>query len=112
MGALDELHQSQEAELEASATQQRALNARLLTSACLLYLKRVYKKVWLKEFCLVKQGLYKLESKEKGSSLKDPETILHSPVVGSLTTLRSPLADSFFNPSFSLLPDLISSNTP
>jgi len=94
------------------AAQQRTLNAYLLTSAYLLCLKRVYKKVWLKEFCLVKQGLYKLESEEKGSSPKDLETILHSLVVGSLTALGLLLTNLFFNPSFSLLPNLISSNMP
>jgi len=78
----------------------------------LIRLKKVHKKVRLKEFCLVKQGLYKLESKERGSSLKDLEIVLHSPAVGSSTALRLPLVNSFFNPSFSLLPDLISSNTP
>jgi len=31
----------------------------------LFYFKRAYNKVCLKEFCLVKQGFYKLESKEK-----------------------------------------------
>jgi len=89
----------------------RALKARLLAYTYLCCLKRVREKVWLKEFRLVKQGLYELESKERGSSPKDPETVLHSPVVGSLTTFGSPLANSFFNPSFSLLPNLISSNT-
>jgi len=75
-------------------------------------LQQVCKKVWLKEFYLIKQGLYKLESEKRGSSLKDPETVLYSPVVGSLTALRSPSANLFFNPSFSLLPDLISFNMP
>ena len=75
-------------------------------------LQRVREKVQLKELYLVKQGLYKLESEKKGFNLKDLETVLYSPVVGSLATLRSPSANSFFNPSFSLLPDLISSNMP
>ena len=75
-------------------------------------LQRVRKKVWLKEFRLVKQGLYKLESEKRGSNPKDPETVLHSPVAGSLAALGSPSVNLFFNPSFSLLPNLISSNTP
>jgi len=87
-------------------------DARLAAFTRLSYLKKVYKKICLKELCLIKQGLYKLESKERGSSLKDSETVPRSPVVGSLTTLRSPLANLFFNPSFSLLPNLISSNIP
>jgi len=99
-------------ELKALAAQQRALNACFFASTYLLYLKKVCKKVRLKEFRLVKQGLYELESEEKNSSLKDLEIVLYSPVVGSLTAFRSPLANSFFNSSFSLLPDLISSNTP
>jgi len=78
----------------------------------LLYLKQVYKKVWLKEFYLVKQGLYKLESKKKGFSPEDLETVLHSLVVGSLIAPKLPLADLFFNPSFSLLPNLLSFNMP
>jgi len=53
-----------------------------------------------------------LESEERGSSLKDLETVLCSLVVGFLVTLGSPLANLFFNPSFSLLPNLISSNMP
>jgi len=75
-------------------------------------LQWVRKKVQLKEFRLVKQGLCELESEERDSSLKDPETVLYSPVVGSLITLRSPSTNSFFDSFFSLLPDLISSNTP
>jgi len=92
--------------------ERRHFNARLAASAYLFHLKRVYKKIRLKELCLVKQGLYKLENKEKDSNLKEKETALRSSAVGSLIALRLPLANSFFNPSFSLLPDLISSNTP
>jgi len=69
-------------------------------------------KVYLKELCLVKQGLYKLESKKKGFNLKEIEIALRSPAVESLVTLKSPLTNSFFNPSFSLLPNLVSSNMP
>jgi len=74
-------------EQEAAAAQQRALDTHLLALACLLCLKKVRKKVWSKEFRLVKQGLYELKSEERGSSLKDLETVLCSPAVGSLTTL-------------------------
>jgi len=87
-------------------------NAYLAASAHLSRLKKVHEKIYLKELRLVKQGLYKLESEEKGSSLKDLKTVLYSPVVGSLATLRSPLTNLFFNPSFFLLPNLISSNIP
>ena len=78
----------------------------------LICLEKGCKKVCLKEFCLIKQGLYKLESEKRGFSLKDLETVLHSPVVGSLVALGLPLANLFFNPSFSLLLNLISSNIP
>jgi len=87
-------------------------NACLAASTYLSYFKKIYKKVYLKELRLVKQGILKLESKEKGSSLKDLEIVLYSLVVGSLIALRSPLANLFFNPFFSLLPNLISSNMP
>jgi len=36
----------------------------------------------------------------------------YSLVAEFLIALKLPLADLFFNPSFSLLPDLVSSNTP
>jgi len=91
---------------------QRCFKAAAYTVIKVQRLQQVREKVWLKEFHLVKQGLYELKSKERGSSLKDLETVLYSPVVGSLTTLRSPSANLFFNPSFSLLPNLISSNMP
>jgi len=107
-----ELHYFYNEDNCAHKEERRHFNAYLAAFTYLSYLKKVYKKIYLKELRLVKQGLYKLESKEKDSSLKDPETVLYSPVVGSLATLRSPLADSFFNPSFSLLPNLISSNMP
>jgi len=86
--------------------------ARQAAHARLICLKKVREKVYLKEFYLVKQGLYELESKKKGSSLKDLETVLCSPAVGSSIALRLPLANLFFNPSFSLLPNLISFNIP
>jgi len=90
----------------------RRFDTYLTAFARLSCLKKVYKKICLKELHLVKQGLHELESEERDSSLKDSETVLHSPVVGSLTALRSPLANLFFNSSFSLLPNLISSNMP
>jgi len=41
------------------------LKAHLTTNAYLFYFKRVYTKAYLKEFYLVKQGFYKLESEKK-----------------------------------------------
>ena len=61
--------------------------------------------------CLIKSiTLYKLKSKKKDFSLEDLETVLYSLVVGSLIAPKSPLVNLFFNPSFSLLPNLLSSN--
>jgi len=105
-----ELHYLYNKDNRAHKEERCHFNARLAASACLSRLKKVRKKICLKEFYLVKQGLYKLESEERGSSLKDLEIVLYSPVVGSSAALGLPLTDLFFNPSFSLLPDLISSN--
>ena len=74
-------------------------------------LQWVCEKVYLKEFRLVKQGFYKLESEEKDFNLGEKEIILYSPAMGFLIALKSPLANLFFNPFF-LLPNLISSNIP
>ena len=49
---------------------------------------------------------------ERDFNLKDLEIVLHSPAVESLIALKSLLANLLFNFSFSLLPDLISSNIP
>jgi len=86
------------------------LNACLVVYAYLYWLEKIRKKVRLKEWKLIQQGLCELENEKRGFSLKDLETVLYSLVVGSLSTLRSPLTDLFFNPSFSLLPNLISFN--
>jgi len=107
-----ELHCLCDKDNRAYKKERRCFNACLAASAYLSCLKKVCEKICLKELYLVKQGLYKLESKEKGSSPKDLETVLYSLVVGSLATLRLPLANSFFNPSFSLLLNLISFNMP
>jgi len=107
-----ELHCLYDKDDRAYKKEHRYFDARLAASTYLSYLKRVCKKIRLKELHLIKQGLYELESEEKGSNLKDLETVLYSLVVGSLTALRSPLTNSFFDSSFFLLPDLISSNTP
>ena len=71
-------------------------------------LKKVYNAVYLKEFYFTKQGLYKLKEEE----LK----VLSIRVVASsglLVVPLLPLVDPFvFNSFFSLLPDLLSYNTP
>ena len=64
--------------------------------------------VYLKELCLIKQGLYELEEEE----LK----VLSTKVIASpnpLVVPLLPLVNPFiFNPSFSLLLNLFSYNTP
>jgi len=40
------------------------------------------------------------------------EIVLYSLAAESLVALKLPLADLFFNPSFSLLPNLLSFNMP
>jgi len=45
-----------------------AFKARIATLAHLLCLKRVYKKVCLKEYRLIEQGLYKLEADKRSST--------------------------------------------
>ena len=66
-----------------------------------------------KEYCLVKQGLYKLKVKEKKKSKVE---IAYIAVVGSFNTPNLyllPLFSSFnFDFSFSILPDVISDNIP
>ena len=64
--------------------------------------------VYLKELYLAEQGACKLE-KEEAKALST--RVVASPDL--LIVPLSPLADPFlFNSSFSLLPDLISYNTP
>jgi len=52
------------------ATKERscAFEARITILACLLHLKRVYKKVCLKEYYFIEQGLYKLEANKRDST--------------------------------------------
>jgi len=87
-----------------------AFKAQVTASACLFCLEKVYKKVCLKEYRLIKQGFHELESEERGPSCFVAETNPNSLVVESSVALRLPLANLFFNFSFFLLPDLISFN--
>ena len=64
--------------------------------------------VYLKELCLAKQGLCKLEEEET-KVLSTRVVVSSSPSVVPLLPLANPF---LFNPSFSLLPNLISYNTP
>ena len=101
------MRRTREAKQEAAAAQQRALDARLAAFVQLIRLKKVYKKIRLKEYRLVKQGLTKLESnKAKESS----SLVVEAPPI--LVAHRSPLATPSFNLSFSTLPNLLSYNTP
>jgi len=101
-----------EAEYLAVEERSRAFKTWVAALACLFYLKKVYKKVYLKEFCFIKQGLYKLESKERDFNYSEVEIVPSSLVVESLMALESLLANLLFNSFFSLLPNLISLNTP
>jgi len=86
----------------------------MAASAYLTCLKKVHKKIRSKEYRLVEQGLYNLKAEEArtGSNRGGLGTAPHTPAAESLVAPGSPLADLFFNPSFSLLPDLLSFNTP
>ncbi len=63
--------------------------------------------VYLKELHFIKQGLYKLE-KEEAKALNTRVVVPPSPLVVPLLPLTNPF---LFNPSFSLLPNLILYNT-
>ena len=64
--------------------------------------------VYLKELCLAKQGLCKLEEEET-KALSTGVVASPDPLVVPLLPLANPF---LFNPFFSLLPNLISYNTP
>ena len=79
-----------------------------MASSRLTRLKKVYKKIYLKQLRLAKQGVYKLKEKEvKALNTK----VVVSP--NQLVVPLLPLTILFkFSPFFSLLPNLISYNTP
>ena len=64
--------------------------------------------VYLKELHLTKQGTYKLEEEET-KALSTKVVVSPNLLMAPLLPLISPF---LFNPSFSLLPNLISYNTP
>ena len=79
----------------------------MAVSAQLTRLKKVYKKICSKEYCLVKQSLCELEAEEievaKTGSIPTEVETADTPVVESLspTAYLLPLADLFFfNSSF------------
>ena len=120
---LNELYYAHEVEHQALLDQQQALlsashalESHILISTHLLHLEKVYKKVHLKEFRLIKQSLHKLkEEKAKiGSGQVEGETA-YTPAVDPLGPLvnSSPLTNEFhLNPFFPFLPNLLSYNTP
>ena len=78
-----------------------------LASSRLTHLKKVREKIYLKQLCLAKQSIYELEEEET-KALSTKVVASPNPLVAPLL----PLADPFlFNPSFSLLPNLISYST-
>jgi len=79
----------------------------MAASAQLTHLEKVHEKICSKEYCLVEQSLYKLESEEvavaKTGSIPTKMEIANTLVVESLslTAYLLPLADLFFfNSSF------------
>ena len=86
----------------------RILDARQAAHARLHRLEKVREKLRSKEHSLREQGMQELEAaeaKEKNSS--EAESL------AAQVAHPSPLADSFdFDPSFSMLPDVIFDNTP
>ena len=64
--------------------------------------------VHLKELCLAKQDTYKLKEEEV-KALSTEVVVSPDPLVVPLSLLVNPF---LFNPSFPLLPNLISYNTP
>ena len=103
--------------------ERKAVKARLAVadsyaavSAYLLRLKTIYKKVRLKEYRLIKQGLRELKAKEAkiDSSLIITE-IIYTPVVESSSKVYPSLVDGFaLDSSFPCLPmlDLFSFSIP
>ena len=84
------------------------IEAQLAAYTQLACLKKVYIKVRLKEYYLVKQDLKELKA-DKQKVLNSIEAELQ----GVLVAYQLPLADFFiFNPSFLILPNLLNSNTP
>ena len=90
----------------------------MAASACLICLEKLYKKIYSKEYCFVKQSLCELETEEAvvaktGFNLTVVETV-DTLVVESLSLIAYllSLTDFFFNSSFSQLPDLLFYNTP
>ena len=66
-----------------------------------------------KKYCLIKQGLRKLEADKKKKSIAETVYIATVKSFNTLNPYLLPLADSFnFNLSFLILPDIISNNTP
>jgi len=111
---VDRLTYARVVEVKRLAAKERSYTFKAWVAALahLFYLKKVYKKVHLKEYYLIKQGLYKLKGKEGNFNYPVVEINPNSLVVRFSLVPRSPLTNLFFNPSFSLLPVLVSSNTP
>jgi hypothetical protein len=87
----------------------------MAASTRLTCLKKVYKKVRLKEWRLAEQGLYKLKAKEaKMDSVQEEAetacTLVVDPVDNPARLL--PSTNPFIFSSFLIIPNLFSSNTP
>jgi len=89
----------------------RALEAQQSAFAKVQRLQRVREKVRSKEWKLVEQGLAELGDERTDSLQPEKETTPSSSEV--FRPPESPLGGSFFgDPSLSMLPDLLSSDTP
>ena len=110
----EETAAAQEAQRVALEAQRRAFESQQSAFARLSRLEKVREKVRSKEYRLVEQGLRELEAEEKKESAE--VEIAYTAEAGSSDApdpRSSPLSGSFdFDLSFSMLPDVISDNTP
>ena len=69
--------------------------------------------MWFKECCFIKQGLHKLEAKEKEEFKVEIAYMVEVGSINAPNPYLSPLSGSFnFDFSFLILPNVISNNTP
>ena len=88
--------------------ERQLFKAYFTASVWLSCLKKVRDGMRSREYRFIEQGLCELKEEEKAISTR----VVTSPGI-PLLALLSPLTDPFvFNPLFSLLPDLLSYNTP
>jgi hypothetical protein len=85
----------------------------LSASAQLICLKKVYNKVYYKEYYLIEQGLYKLKVNKKKKFKIEMAYIVKVGFVNAFNPYLLPLSGSFdFDFSFLILPNIIFNNIP